>query len=129
MYVSEYFLINLTNHFLKRFKELRSYLRFDKVLDRKEDETDKLSPIRFVYEKIIDNFQLNIYFKSIFLFCANLKCLQTFYVCGRNITVDETLINYNGLCGFSHYLQNKQCGKYGIKVRDIFISNWHDKIA
>ncbi|UYV61674.1 PSPC1 [Cordylochernes scorpioides] len=62
--------------------------------ERRKD--DKLAPIRELCE----------------LFIA--KC-SSLYTPGTNCTIDESLLNFRGRCGFKQYIPNKPA-KYGIKV-------------
>lgn len=68
--------------------------RFD---DREErNRRDKLSPIRFVFDK----------------WTAHLK---TLYTVGKTVTIDEQLVPFRGRCPFRQYIPSKPA-KYGIKI-------------
>ncbi|UYV75660.1 hypothetical protein LAZ67_13000936 [Cordylochernes scorpioides] len=76
---------------------LLNVLRFDNRESREERrKDDKLAPIRELWE----------------LFIA--KC-SSLYTPGTNCTIDESLLNFRGRCGFKQYIPNKPA-KYGIKV-------------
>ncbi|UYV83356.1 hypothetical protein LAZ67_23000748 [Cordylochernes scorpioides] len=79
------------------FVFLLNVLRFDNRESREERrKDDKLAPIRELWE----------------LFIA--KC-SSLYSPGTNCTIDESLLNFRGRCGFKQYIPNKPA-KYGIKV-------------
>lgn len=59
-------------------------------------ETDKLAPIRNLWNIFIDN------------------CKKSFKV-GANTTVDEQLVGYRGRCSFIQYIPSKP-DKYGINI-------------
>ncbi|UYV73240.1 hypothetical protein LAZ67_10002320 [Cordylochernes scorpioides] len=81
----------------RRFVFLLNVLRFDNRESREERrKDDKLAPIRELWE----------------LFIA--KC-SSLYTPGTNCTIDESLLNFRGRCGFKQYIPNKPA-KYGIKV-------------
>ncbi|UYV71053.1 hypothetical protein LAZ67_8001550 [Cordylochernes scorpioides] len=81
----------------RRFVFLLNVLRFDNRESREERrKDDKLAPIRELCE----------------LFIA--KC-SSLYTPGTNCTIDESLLNFRGRCGFKQYIPNKPA-KYGIKV-------------
>lgn len=77
-----------------RFKEIQRYMRFDDK--SKRSIKDKFAP-----------------FREVFNLFNNL--LVSFYIPGKNMTVDEQLIPYRGKCGFRQYNPKKPV-KYGIKI-------------
>ena len=73
------------------------YLKFDDARDRENRrKTDKLAPIRAVFDMFIHKF-------------------EGLYSIGEFPTVDEQLIPFWGRCSFGQYLPNKPA-KYGIKI-------------
>ena len=79
-----------------RFQQISSALRFDDAdLRRHSRPTDKLSPIRELFEDWTKN-------------------LQDAFIPGDNMTVDEQLVTFRGRCPFRQYIPSKP-GKYGIK--------------
>lgn len=88
---------------LHRFEKISRALRFDDQEERRaamasssRRERDRFAPIRFLFEKWVDN----------------LHFLFTPY---ENITVDEQLISFRGRCPFRVYMPNKPGSKYGLK--------------
>ncbi|KAI6646348.1 PiggyBac transposable element-derived protein 4 [Oopsacas minuta] len=80
-----------------RMKHLLRFLRFDDIYSRIERvKSDKLAPIRFVFDNI--NSTLNSAYSS-----------------NTNVTIDEHLCRYRGKCPFRQYIPSKP-DKYGIKV-------------
>lgn len=81
----------------RRMKFLLQCLRFDNIFTRKDRRaTDKLAPIREVWEIFINN------------------CRSSYSV-GEYVTLDEMLFSFRGRCSFRVYIPNKPA-KYGIKV-------------
>ncbi|GBP21878.1 PiggyBac transposable element-derived protein 4 [Eumeta japonica] len=81
----------------ERFDFLLGCIRFDDKNTRRERrESDRLAPIRDVWEKFIEN-------------CKKL------YKPGSYITVDEQLVGFRGRCPFRMYIPNKP-NKYGLKL-------------
>lgn len=81
----------------KRFLFLLRVLRFDDYRERiVKEETDKLAPIRNIYQKFVEN------------------CKQN-YTLGESVAVDNMLLPYRGRCGFVQYMSRKQ-SKYGLKL-------------
>ncbi|UYV78060.1 hypothetical protein LAZ67_15003337 [Cordylochernes scorpioides] len=77
----------------RRFVFLLNVLRFDNRESREERrKDDKLAPIRELCE----------------LFIA--KC-SSLYTPGTNCTIDESLLNFRGRCGFKQYIPNKPAKK------------------
>ncbi|XP_035222538.1 uncharacterized protein LOC118195345 [Stegodyphus dumicola] len=82
---------------LKRFKFLPRCCRFDDKETRNERrKTDKLAPIRELFEKIVE------------------KCKRNYYV-GQNVTIDEKLESFRGRCPFRQCIPSKP-NEYGIKI-------------
>lgn len=82
---------------LKRFEFLLRCLRFDNVLDRADrKKTDKLAPIRWLFEEFVSNCKTN-------------------YIIGEYATIDEMLEAFRGRCSFRQYMKNKPA-RYGIKI-------------
>ena len=80
-----------------RFKALLKYLRFDDQATRIErKKSDKLAPIRDVFEEINNSF-------------------RQMYTPGTWVTVDEHLMRYRGKCSFKQYMPRKP-DRYGLKV-------------
>ncbi|XP_046397016.1 piggyBac transposable element-derived protein 4-like [Ischnura elegans] len=81
----------------QRFKLLLQCLRFDDIRDRENRrKTDKLAPIRKVFEMFIRKF-------------------EQLYNIGEFATVDKQLVPFRDRCSFRQYLPNKPA-KYGIKI-------------
>lgn len=79
------------------FKIITRVLRFDNKVTRQERRaTDKLAPIRDLWEKWIIN-------------------LNVIYSPGENVTIDEQLVSFRGKCPFRQYMPSKPA-KYGIKI-------------
>ncbi|KAM4036366.1 LOW QUALITY PROTEIN: piggyBac transposable element-derived protein 4-like [Anomaloglossus baeobatrachus] len=82
---------------VKRFHQISRVLRFDNKSNRIERRaTDKLAPIRDLWNKWVEN-------------------LPIFYNPGDNVTVDEQLVSFRGRCPFRQCIQSKPA-KYGIKI-------------
>lgn len=82
---------------LKRFKLLLRALRFDDIRTRDiRKQTDKLAPIRSIFEQFVQ------------------KCKEN-YVPSEFVTIDEMLASFRGRCSFRQYIKNKPA-KYGIKI-------------
>ena len=82
---------------LKRFKALLALMRFDDKSTRAQRRaTDKLAPIRDVWQRF-------------------LKKLEDNYTPGANITSDEQLVPFRGRCPFIQYIPSKP-DKYGFKI-------------
>lgn len=80
-----------------RFEFLLSVLRFDDKSTRHERrETDKLAPIRELWNTFIGNSKSN-------------------FDPGQNVTIDEQLLSFRGRCAFRVYIRNKP-DKYGMKI-------------
>lgn len=80
-----------------RFHFLLRCLRFDDIRTRQaRKETDKLAPIRKVFEEFVSN-------------------IQKYYKHGEHVTIDELLLAFRGRCPFRQYLPSKPA-KYGIKI-------------
>ena len=80
-----------------RFTNIARVLRFDDAASRRQRrETDKLAPIRNVF----DMWQLT---------------LEDAFVPFENVTCDEQLLTFRGRCPFKQYIPSKP-GKYGIKL-------------
>ena len=80
-----------------RFKAILRFIRFDNLDTRLERlQTDKLAPIRFVFDSINSS-------------------LNKAYMPNINLTIDEHLCRYRGKCPFKQYIPSKP-DKYGIKV-------------
>lgn len=81
----------------KRFVFLVRCMRFDDITDRQQRKTtDKLAPIREIFEIIVDNFQ---------------KAYSPY----ENLTVDEIMVDFKGRCPFKYYIPKKAV-LLGIKV-------------
>lgn len=81
----------------QRFQFLLRVLRFDDIHTRIErNVTDKLAPIRWLYEAFIKN------------------CEQ-YYRNNEHVTIDEMLESFRGSCRFRQYMPSKPA-KYGIKL-------------
>ena len=82
---------------LQRFRFLIRCIRFDSKETRAlRKETDKLAPIRNIFDRFVAN-------------CQNGFHLSEF------VTVDEMLAGFRGKCGFRQYIPSKP-NKYGIKI-------------
>lgn len=82
---------------LKRFRLLLRAMRFDDIRTRDHRKTtDKLAPIRSIFEQFVE------------------KC-QTNYVVSEFVTVDEMLASFRGNCSFRQYIKSKPA-KYGVKI-------------
>lgn len=80
-----------------RFSQICQCLRFDDAASRRHvARTDKLAPIRDLFETWVGN-------------------LQACFVPNDNVTVDEQLVTFRGKCPFKQYIPSKP-GKYGIKL-------------
>jgi hypothetical protein len=80
-----------------RFTNIARVLRFDDAASRRQRrETDKLAPIRDVF----DMWE---------------KTLEDAFVPFENVTCDEQLLTFRGRCPFKQYIPSKP-GKYGIKL-------------
>lgn len=89
---------------LKRFRFLLRMLRFDDITTRKErKESDKLAPIRELFEGFLE------------------KCTMNYEV-GAQCTIDEMLDGFRGRCSFRQYIPSKPA-KYGIKIYSVEDSN------
>lgn len=79
-----------------RFTNIARVLRFDDAASRRQRrETDKLAPIRGIF----DMWE---------------KTLEDAFVPFENVTCDEQLLTFRGRCPFKQYIPSKP-GKYGIK--------------
>lgn len=76
-----------------RFCQLLTMLHFSK---NEDDSTDKLRKVRSVYELVIENF-------------------KAVYRSGENISIDESLIPWNGRLQFKQCNRNKRA-RFGIKI-------------
>lgn len=82
---------------LLRFKFLAVCIRFDDKRTRQERKTtDKLAPIRFIWDKFIKN-------------CHDM------YTPFKHVTVDEQLLGFRGRCQFRVYIKSKP-DQYGLKI-------------
>lgn len=82
---------------IKRFVFILKCLRFDDREARvKNNEKDKLAPIREIFEKMVHN-------------------CRSSYSLGQNCTIDEKLEGFRGRCSFKQYIPSKP-NKYGIKI-------------
>lgn len=82
---------------IKRFKFLLRAIRFDDIRTRRQRKaTDKLAPIRSVFDDFVQ------------------RC-QEYYSVSAYITVDEMLEGFRGRCSFRQYIPNKPA-RYGIKM-------------
>ena len=83
-----------------RFTLLKESIRFDDLNTRTErkskEKQGKLAPIEEIFNLFIENCKLN-------------------YSPGDNITVDETIVAFNGKCSFKVYMPSKP-DKHGIKI-------------
>lgn len=87
-----------------RFHFLLRCLRFDDIRTRAgRRETDKLAPIREIFEEFVSN-------------------IQKYYKHGEHVTIDEMLLPFRGRCAFRQYLPSKPA-KYGLKVLAVCDSN------
>ena len=78
----------------ERFEIIRRFFRCDDKLKR--DGDDKLSPVRFVFERKLIDFQ---------------KC----YSCSPFLSIDEQLLRFHGRLSFRMYIPSKP-ERYGIKI-------------
>jgi hypothetical protein len=78
----------------KRFKQLKSLLRFDDPLRRNQD--DPLAPVRELVNEVNSSLESN-------------------YSPGCFVTVDEQLVEYHGRVRFKQYIPSKP-GKFGVKI-------------
>lgn len=78
----------------RRFKQIKSVMRFDDPLRR--DKSDPLSPVRHMFST----------------FCNNLRVFVTPGIC---LTIDEQLLEYHGRVRFLQFIGSKP-GKFGIKI-------------
>lgn len=81
---------------LIRFRYISRALRFDDQAERRaamestsQRERDRFAPIRYLFEKWIDN-------------------MQYLFVPYENITVDEQLVSFRGRCPFRVYMPTNQ---------------------
>ncbi|XDV25949.1 hypothetical protein PO909_029773 [Leuciscus waleckii] len=82
---------------LKDFIKLSGVIRFDDKATRNERKaTDKLAPIRELWDKWLER-------------------LPLMYNPGMYVTVDECLIGFRGRCQFRQYMPSKPA-KYGLKI-------------
>lgn len=82
---------------LTRFEDLLRFIRFDDKTTRSERrKSDKLCPIRHIWEEVTTNF-------------------AKYYVPSDNLTVDEQLMPCRCRCSFIQYMPKKP-DKYGIKI-------------
>ncbi|XP_056102977.1 piggyBac transposable element-derived protein 4-like [Rhinichthys klamathensis goyatoka] len=81
---------------LKDFIKLSGVIRFDKSTRSQRRETDKLAPIRELWEKWVER-------------------LSLMYNPDMYVTVDERLIGFRGRCHFKQYMPSKPA-KYGLKI-------------
>lgn len=82
---------------LKMFQRLSRVIRFDDKRTRDaRRQTDKLAPIREMWDKWVER-------------------LPLMYNPGLNVTVDECLVGFRGWCPFKQYMPSKPA-KYGIKI-------------
>lgn len=82
---------------IQRFRFLNRYIRFDDKNSRENrKKTDKLAPIREIFETFVKN-------------CEN------GYHTSEFITIDEMLPAFRGKCSFRIYIPSKP-NKYGIKI-------------
>ncbi|KAJ8914727.1 hypothetical protein NQ315_017437 [Exocentrus adspersus] len=81
----------------QRFRFLLQHVRFDDSTTRDERrQSDKLAPIREVFENFIAN-------------------CKTAYTPFQNVTIDEKLEAFRGNCNFRQYIPSKPA-KYGVKI-------------
>lgn len=82
---------------VNRFEELLRFIRFDDKSTRSERrKTDKLCPIRNIWEQVTANF-------------------KKYYIPSQNLTIDEQLMPCRCRCSFIQYMPKKP-DKYGIKI-------------
>lgn len=82
---------------LTRFEKLLRFIRFDnKVTRSARRKTDKLCPIRDIWEKVTGNF-------------------KKYYIPSQNLTIDEQLMPCRCRCSFIQFMPKKP-DKYGIKI-------------
>lgn len=81
----------------QRFLFLLRCIRFDDLRTRLDRiKTDKLAPIRMLFESIVN------------------KC-QSLFRPSEYVTIDEQLVGFRGNCSFRQYIPSKP-NKYGIKI-------------
>jgi hypothetical protein len=79
---------------LERFKYILQFIRFD---DRQKlDESDQLSPIRYIFERFAKQFHQH-------------------FVPDENLTIDEQLTPFRGRCRFEQYMPENPA-KYELKL-------------
>ncbi|XP_071784707.1 piggyBac transposable element-derived protein 4-like [Asterias amurensis] len=79
-----------------RFQEVLRMMRFDDKATRQQRKaTDKFAPIRDVFDEFVNN-------------------CQKYFNPGENMTVDDELVAFRGICGFRQYMPQKPA-RYGIK--------------
>lgn len=82
---------------LTRFEQLLRFIRFDDKSTRSaRRKTDKLCPIRTIWEKVTNNF-------------------KKYYIPSKNLTIDEQLMPCRCRCSFIQFMPKKP-DKYGIKI-------------
>lgn len=82
---------------MTRFEHLLRFIRFDDKSTRSaRRKTDKLAPIRDVWEKVTANF-------------------KKYYIPSQNLTIDEQLMPCRCRCSFIQFMPKKP-DKYGIKI-------------
>lgn len=82
---------------VNRFEQLLRFIRFDNKSTRSERrKTDKLCPIRNIWEQVTANF-------------------KKYYIPSKNLTIDEQLMPCRCRCGFIQFMSKKP-DKYGIKI-------------
>jgi len=82
---------------VNKFKFLISCVRFDDKITRSDRrKTDKLAPIRELYDSFVAN-------------------CQTSYSPGEHLTIDEKSEPFRGNCSFIQYIPNNPT-KYGLKI-------------
>lgn len=81
----------------RMFSRITANMRFDDFRSRRAAQSsDKLQPIRWIFERVIKNSQ---------------KLMKP----SESVTIDEQLIPFRGRCSFKQYIPSKPA-KYGIKV-------------
>ncbi|KAG4073526.1 hypothetical protein HA402_000750 [Bradysia odoriphaga] len=82
---------------MTRFEQLLRFIRFDDQYTRSaRRKTDKLAPIRSIWEKVTGNF-------------------KKYYIPSQNLTIDEQLMPCRCRCSFIQFMPKKP-DKYGIKI-------------
>lgn len=82
---------------VNRFEQLLRFIRFDDKYTRSERrKTDKLCPIRNIWEQVTANF-------------------KKYYIPSQNLTIDEQLMPCRCRCSFIQFMPKKP-DKYGIKI-------------